>query len=88
MISSHRITLAMVRAAEWSGANIRAFKWVELDPAFAFLGVPPERSAAVRELAEQLRNGSGPRPPSTHGLPIPGERPAQGRGDSWHESPE
>jgi hypothetical protein len=87
MISSHRITLAMVRAAEWSGANIRAFKWAELDLALAFLGVPPERSAAVRELAEQLRNSSGPRPPSTHG-PALGERPAQGRGDSWHESPE
>lgn len=58
MISSHRITLAMVQAAGWSGANIRAFKWAELDLALAFLGVAPERYAAVRELAEQLRQGS------------------------------
>lgn len=56
MISSHRITLAMVCAAAWSGANIRTFKWAELDLALAFLGVAPERHAAVRELAEQLRH--------------------------------
>lgn len=55
MMSSHRITLAMVQAAGWSGANIRAFKWAELEHALAFLGVAPERYDAVRELAEQLR---------------------------------
>jgi hypothetical protein len=55
MISSHRITLAMVQAAGWNGANIRALKWAELEDALAFLGVAPERYDAVRELAEQLR---------------------------------
>jgi hypothetical protein len=84
MISSHRITLAMVRAAEWSGANIRAFKWAELDDAFAFLGVAPDRYAAVRELAEQLRHASDPeRKPA----PV-ADQAAQGSGDIWHESPE
>jgi hypothetical protein len=56
MISSHRITLAMVRAASWNGANIRAFKWAELDDALSFLGVAPERSQAVRDVAEMLRS--------------------------------
>jgi hypothetical protein len=92
MISSHRFTLAMVRAAEWNGANIRAFKWAELDLAFRFLGVPQERWAAVRELAEQLRNGGDPaevgsRLLSTLERPAP-ERPGQGRAGNWHESPE
>jgi hypothetical protein len=44
-----------VQAAGWNGANIRAFKWADLEDALAFLGVAPERHDAVRELAEQLR---------------------------------
>lgn len=60
MISSHRMMLAMVQAAGWSGANIRAFRWAELDLALAFLGVAPERYASVREVAEQLRDASDP----------------------------
>jgi hypothetical protein len=84
MISSHRITLAMVRAAEWSGANIRAFKWAELDHALAFLGVAPHCHAAVRELAEQLRQASDPERKSAH----VGNQARQGSGDIWHESPE
>jgi hypothetical protein len=85
MISSHRITLAMVQAARWNGANIRAFKWIELENAFAFLGVTPERYAAVRELAEQLRHASDPEP-----KPTPPAAVAQrhGSGDIWQESPE
>jgi hypothetical protein len=81
MISSHRITLAMVRAAEWSGANMRAFRWADLDLALSFLGVAPERAGAVRELAERLRNGGGP---PSHVV----TSPDHGRGDGWHESPE
>jgi hypothetical protein len=86
MISSHRMTLAMVQAARWSGGNIQTFKWAELDLALSFLGVPPERCQAVRELAEQLRNGSVTF--DVGGLLSARERPTQGRGDSWHESPE
>lgn len=84
MISSHRNTLAMVRAAGWSGANIRAFKWVELDLALAFLGVAPDRHAAVRELAEQLRDASDPERRLAH----VGDQARQGSGEIWHESPE
>jgi hypothetical protein len=56
MISSHRFTLAMVQAAGWNGANIKAFKWVELDDALAFLGVAADRYDVVRKLADQLRD--------------------------------
>jgi hypothetical protein len=89
MISSHRITLAMVRAASWNGANIQAYKWAELDLALAFLNVAPERSDAVREIAESLRNPSS-RPESPESPESPGSpgSSAQGSADGWHESPE
>lgn len=82
MISSHRIMLAMVQAAGWNGANIRAFKWAELDHALAFLGVALDRYAAIREVAEQLRDASDPE------LVGHARASAQGSGDSWQDAPE
>lgn len=60
ILSSHRITLAMVRSAAWNGANIRAFKGAELDEALAFMGVPAPHWPQLREVARQLREGVPP----------------------------
>jgi hypothetical protein len=57
MLSSHRITLAMVRSAAWSGANIQAFKWAELDAALEFIGVLPSGRPTLQRVAEELRKG-------------------------------
>lgn len=58
VITSHRVTRSMVKAASWIGGNIRAYCWAELDAALAFIGVPALQRDACRIVAEQLRAGS------------------------------
>jgi hypothetical protein len=67
VLSSHRSTLAIVRATAWNGANIRAFRWAEFDAALEFIGVPAQRRDHMRLVSERLRDG----------LPISASSPAR-----------
>lgn len=57
MLSSHRATLALVKAIQWGGGRIRAFRGPELESALDWLGVPRDLWPCFSAVVEQLRQG-------------------------------
>ena len=74
MLSSHRATLALVKAIQWGGGRIRAFRGPELEGALTWLGVPASLWPCVSAAVEQLRQGE------SSGCEAPAASPACSKG--------